>query len=78
MLAEWAGTRRMLHPHLVCKWFDEKYKEGSAERAAKVKEAVKVRGYALKRFSMRKKKMRRVLIKLPLLLAFFKKKMVFS
>ena len=44
--------------HLVCKWSDEKYKEGSAERAAKVKEALKVRGYALKRFSMRKKKMR--------------------
>ena len=42
----------------LVKWFDGKYKEGSAERAAKVKEALKVRVYALKRFSMRKKKMR--------------------
>jgi hypothetical protein len=43
---------------VVCEWFDGKYKEGSAERAAKVAEAGRVRGNALKRFANRKKKMK--------------------
>ena len=43
---------------VVCEWFDGKYKEGSAERAAKVAEAGRVRGNALKLFAKRKKKMK--------------------
>ena len=43
---------------VVCEWFDGKYKEGSAERAAKVAEAGRVRGNALQLFSKRKKKMK--------------------
>ena len=43
---------------VVCEWFDGKYKEGSAERAAKVAEAGRVRGNALKMFAKRKKKMK--------------------
>ena len=43
---------------VVCEWFDGKYKEGSAERAAKVAEAVRVRRNALQLFSKRKKKMK--------------------
>jgi hypothetical protein len=44
--------------HVVCKWFDEKYKEGSAERVAKIEEAGRVRKNALERelFSKRKKR----------------------
>jgi hypothetical protein len=43
---------------VVCKWFDEKYKEGSAERVAKIEEAGRVRKNALERelFSKRKKR----------------------
>jgi hypothetical protein len=40
--------------HVVCKWFDEKYKEGSAERVAKIEEAGRVRKNALELFSKRK------------------------
>ena len=51
-----AGSRARKRAHVVCKWFDEKYKEGSAECVAKIEEAGRIRKNALELFSKRKKR----------------------